>query len=201
MGSEYDWGTLRTQLCRTPDRTAFLLAKLAAVLLVLLTGTLMALAFGLALGALLGALVGGVGVPDVPTLAAIPLALVRALFVLLPYVLIAICLATARRSLLAGVAGGLVYLVFEAGFGALAIFAALGEPWRTLYSLTIGQNINALTLVNSHAFGLQPEVLAAALRPAVAPSPLQATLVVTAYCVVFLASALRFLERDVTGPA
>jgi hypothetical protein len=80
--------------------------------------------------------------PDAATLAALPLAAGRALFVLLPYVLIAACLAAFRRSLLFGVAGGLVYLAVEAGFGAVAIFSAVGEPWRTLYSLTIGQNIN-----------------------------------------------------------
>lgn len=199
MGSEYDWGTLRTQLCRTPDRAAFLAAKLAALLLLLLAGMLLALGFGLGLGGVLGALVGGAGGPDAATLAAIPLALVRALFVLLPYVLLAVCLATARRSMLAGVAGGLVYLVFEAGFGALAIFAALGEPWRTLYGLTIGQNINALTALNGHAFGLRPEVLAAGVR-VVAPPPVgQATIVVAAYCLVFLAVAVKCVRRDVAG--
>ena len=197
MGSEYDWGTLRTQLCRTPDRAAFLLAKLTALMLLLLGAVLMALGFGLGLGVVLGALVGGAGVPDAATIAAIPLALARALFVLLPYVLLAVCLATARRSMLAGVAGGLVYLVFEAGFGALAIFAALGEPWHTLYGLTIGQNISALTALNGHAFGLHPEVLAEGVRAAVPPPAGQATIVVAAYCVVFLAVALECVRRDV----
>lgn len=199
MGSEYDWGTLRTQLCRTPDRVAFLLAKVGALVLVLAAGTSMALGFGLALGAVLAFLVGGAGSPDAATIALVPLALVRALFVLLPYALLAVCLAVARRSLLAGVAGGLLYLVFEAGLGALAIFASLGQPWRTLYGLTIGQNIGALTLLNSHAFGLQPEVLAGTLRPATTPSALQAVVVVTAYCAVFLATAARWIRQDVVG--
>jgi ABC-type transport system involved in multi-copper enzyme maturation permease subunit len=199
MGSEYDWGTLRTQLCRTPDRVSFLLAKVTALLLVLTAGALVTLVFGLTLGAVLGVLVGGAGRPDPAILALVPLALVRALFVLLPYALLAVCLAVARRSLLAGVAGGLLYLVFEAGLGALAVFAALGEPWRTLYGLTIGQNIGALTLRNSHAFGLRPEVLAAGLHPATTPSILQATIVVAAYSVVFLATAARWIRRDVAG--
>jgi len=201
MGSEYDWGTLRVQLSRTPDRVAFLLAKLAALLLVLLSGMAITLAFGITLGWLLAALTGHGAGPDVATLGAIPLALVRALYVLLPYVLLAVSLATARRSLLFGVAGGLVYLVFEAGFGALTLFAALGEPWRTLYTLTIGQNISALTLVNGHAFGLHPESLSAALHPELFPSPLRATLVVAVYCALFLAVAVRFIRRDVTPAA
>ncbi len=197
MGSEYDWGTLRTQLCRMPDRAALLLAKIVTLLLLLLAGTLLALGFGLGLGIVLGAMVGGAGAPDAATIAAIPLALVRALFVLLPYVLLAVCLATARRSMLAGVAGGLVYLVFEAGFGALAIFAALGEPWRTLYGLTIGQNISALTVMNGRVFGLHPEVLAEGVRAAVPPPAGQAMIVVAAYCVVFLTVALKCVRRDV----
>ena len=199
MGSEYDWGTLRTQLARTPDRVAYLVAKVTTLLLLLLAAACMTLAFGLLLGSLIGAASGRGAVPDAATLAAIPLALVRALYVLLPYVLLAVCLAIVRRSLLFGVAGGLVYLVFEAGFGALAIFAALGEPWRTLYGLTIGQNINALTLLNSHTFGLHPEAVTPALRPELLPSPAQAVMVVGLYSAAFFATALRFLRRDVTG--
>ena len=201
MGSEYEWGTLRTQLVRTPDRAAYLVAKLAAVLLLLLTGAGITLVLGMALGSLLGAFTGGVAVPDAATLAAIPGALVRALYVLLPYVLLAVWLAIARRSLLFGVAGGLVYLACEAGFGALAVFAALAEPWRTIYTLTIGQNITALTMVNSHSFGLRPEAIATGLRPELLPSALQATVVVAAYSVLFVAWALYSFRRDVTSPA
>ena len=201
MGSEYDWGTLRAQLARTPDRASYLLAKIAALVLVLLTGIGITLVFGLSLGAVLGAMVGGAGTPDLGTLAAIPGATLRGVFILLPYILIAVCLAIVRRSLLFGVAGGLVYLAGEAGFGTLAIFAALGEPWRTIYDLSIGQNINALTLQNGHTFGLHPEVLAAGLRPEDFPSPGRATIVVALYCVVLTAAALRFIRRDVTSTA
>lgn len=198
MGSEYDWGTLRTQLARTPDRRRYLVAKLTTLGLLLVAGTLITVGFGLGLGAVLGRVVGSASTPDAATLATIPMAVVRALYVLLPYVLLAVCLATVRRSLLFGVAGGLVYLVCEAGFGTLAIFSVLGEPWRTLYSLTIGENINALTVLNSQAFGLRPEALAAGLRRDLLPSTLQATLVVALYCVVLFLATLRLLRRDVT---
>jgi ABC-type transport system involved in multi-copper enzyme maturation permease subunit len=198
MGSEYDWGTLRLQLARTPNRRRFLLAKLITLGLLMVAGTLITVAFGLALGAVLGRITGSPTTPDAATVATIPLAIVRSLYILLPYVLLAVCLATLRRSLLFGVAGGLVYLAFEAGFGALTIFSALGEPWRTLYGLTIGQNINALTVLNSQAFGLHPEVLAAGLRADLLPPPLQATVVVACYCVVLFLTTLRFLRRDVT---
>lgn len=201
MGSEYDWGTLRTQLTHTPDRELYLLAKVTTLLLLVLTGALMTLALGLVLGAILGAATGGAVVPDAASLAALPAALARALFVLLPYMLVAVCLAVARRSLLFGVAGGLVYLVLEAGFGAVAIFSALGEPWRTLYDLTIGQNINALTLLNCHVFGLHPEAVAKALRPELLPSPGRAAVVVGVYCAGLFALTLRAIRRDVTARA
>jgi ABC-type transport system involved in multi-copper enzyme maturation permease subunit len=198
MGSEYDWGTLRTQLARTPGRCTYLLAKLTALLLLLLAGTVVTVAFGLGLGCVLGRLVGSAAAPDAATLAHIPLAVLCAVYVLLPYVLIAVCLATMRRSLLFGVAGGLMYLAFEAGFGAVAIFSALGEPWRSLYGLTIGQNINALTALNGRAFGLQPEVLAPGLRSELLPSVSQATVAVAVYCLLLVATAARLLRRDVT---
>jgi ABC-type transport system involved in multi-copper enzyme maturation permease subunit len=198
MGSEYDWGTLRTQLARTPDRRRYLLAKLITLGLLVLAGTVITVVFGLVLGGILGRIMGTATTPDTATLAALPLAAGRALFVLLPYVLLAACLATFRRSLLFGVAGGLVYLAVEAGFGAVAIFSALGEPWQTLYSLTIGQNINTLTVLNGQAFGLHPEVLAAGLRADLLPSPTRATVVVACYCVLLFVTTLRFLRRDVT---
>jgi ABC-type transport system involved in multi-copper enzyme maturation permease subunit len=198
MGSEYDWGTLRTQLARTPDRRRYLLAKLITLVLLMMAGALITVVFGLVLGAILGRVVGSASMPDAATLAAIPLAFARALYVLLPYVLLAVCLATLRRSLLFGVAGGLVYLAFEAGFGAFAIFSALGEPWRTLYGLTIGQNINALTALNSQAFGLHPEVLATGLRGELLPSAFQATVVVGCYCAMLFLATVRFLRHDVT---
>ena len=198
MGSEYDWGTLRLQLARTPDRRRYLAAKVITLGLLVVAGTLVTVAFGLVLGGVLGRITGTATTPDAASLAALPLAVLRALFVLLPYVLLAVCLATCRRSLLFGVAGGLVYLALEAGVGAVTIFSALGEPWRTLYGLTIGQNINALAALNSRAFGLHPEALAAGLRAELLPSPIQATVVVAVYCVVLFATTLRFLRRDVT---
>jgi ABC-type transport system involved in multi-copper enzyme maturation permease subunit len=198
MGSEYEWGTLRLQLARTPDRRRYLAAKVITLGLLVVAGTVVTVAFGVVLGSLLGRIMGSATTPDAASLAALPLAVVRALYVLLPYVLLAVCLATFRRSLLFGVAGGLVYLALEAGFGAVAIFSALGEPWRTLYGLTIGQNINALTALNSRAFGLHPESLAPALRADALPSPVQATVVVAAYCVVLFVTTLRFLRRDLT---
>ena len=198
MGSEYSWGTLRTQLARTPGRTRYLLAKLVAILVLLAVGSLVGIIVAVLAGSIAGLFLpagGGLG----PALVLLPVALLRALFVLLPYVLLTLCFTVAGRSLLIGVAGGLVYLVFEGGFGALAVFAQLGGFWQTIYSLTIGQNINALVVQNSHDFGLRPELITPLAVDSLPPY-WQAVLVVFVYCVSFLATALTlFRRRDIGG--
>jgi ABC-type transport system involved in multi-copper enzyme maturation permease subunit len=200
MGSEYSWGTLRTQLARQPGRSRLLVAKLVTLLALLAVATVLALVVGVALGSALGALSGGVGPVSATDLLQLPLALARALYVLLPYVLLTLCLSVIGRSLLAGLAGGLLYLVFEAGFGALALFRVLGGVWQLLYSFTPGQNINTIALLNSHSFGLYPERVTA-LDTSALPSPLQATLVIAAYSALFLGLALYTMRRhDVPGP-
>lgn len=200
MGSEYSWGTLRTQLARSPDRTAYLAAKLVTLLLLLLTGMLIALLAGVFFSWVLGLFGPGIGTLAPGDLLQVVLALVRAMYVLLPYVLLTLCLTIYGRSLLIGLAGGLIYLVVDLAFGALAIFAEIGGIWQAIYNLMIGQNINTLVLMNSRAFGLQPEVLAGTTEfPA--PSPGQAIVVIALYSLVFLAGAWQFfVRRDVGGP-
>lgn len=199
MGSEYSWGTLRTQLARHPDRVSYLLAKLLTLLALLVVAMLLALLLGAAAGAGLGLLVDGASLPSAGDVALLPLATLRALYVLLPYVLLTLCFTVIGRSLLVGVAGGLLYLVFEAGFGTLATLQVLGGAWERIYSLTIQQNINTLILLNNHAFGLHPEVLTA-IDVARLPSPLQATLLVGIYSAGFLSTTLYLLrKRDIGG--
>src|SRR5262245_3467916 len=162
MGSEYGWGTLRTQLARDPNRARYLIAKLLTLLALLTVAMLLALLLGSALGAGLGLLLGDVGAPAAGDLAMLPIAILRALYVLLPYVLLTLSFAIIGRSVLVGLAGGLLYLVFEAGFGTLAILQVFGGVWQTIYNLTIQRNISALTVLNLHVFGLHPERLTSA---------------------------------------
>jgi len=201
MGSEYSWGTLRPQIARRPERTQFVLAKLLILMALLALATLLALGVGALLAALLGALAGSPGTLTAGDLVAIGLALVRAVYVLLPYVLLTLYITIAARSLVAGLVGGLLYLVFEVGLGALTLFDVLGGVWRQIYNLTIGQNINTLALQNSHAFGLRPEQLTALDVSTLPPAP-QAVFVVALYCALFVAAAVQSLrERDIFGPA
>jgi ABC-2 type transport system permease protein len=199
MGSEYSWGTLRTQIARYPSRTRYLIAKLLTLLALLIVAMLLALLLGAATGAGLGLLIDNASLPSAADLALLPLAILRALYVLLPYVLLTLCFTVIGRSLLVGIAGGLLYLVFEAGFGTLATLQVLGGAWERIYSLTIQQNINTLILLNSSAFGLHPEILTA-IDLTRQPSPLQATLVVGVYSLSFLSTALYLLrKRDIGG--
>jgi hypothetical protein len=131
----------------------------------------------------------------------LPLAILRALYVQLPYVLLTLSFAIIGRSVLVGLAGGLLYLVFEAGFGTLAILQVFGGVWQTIYNLTIQRNISALTVINLREFGLHPELLTS---PDLfqTPSLLEATLVVAVYSAGFLATAIYMLRRrDIAGAA
>lgn len=200
LGGDYSWGTLRTLLARAPGRGAFLLAKLLALLLALLVATLAALAAGslvaLAAGAWLGLpsrLSGG-------DLLALPVAVGRALFVILPYLLATLACAAWGRSVLAGVGGGLIFLAVDVGAGSLGSLGMVSDLALALLNLLLQPNINALVVANSRLFGLDQSALASALDLALLPSPPQATVVVAAYCILFGYSAWRTVAgRDVSG--
>jgi ABC-type transport system involved in multi-copper enzyme maturation permease subunit len=200
LGGDYAWGTLRTLLARAPDRGAYLAAKLLALLLALLIATLVALAVGalLALGASTW-----LGLPNQLSgrdLLALPLGIGRALFVILPYLLATLACAAWGRSVLAGVGGGLIFLALDIGAGSLSSLGMVSDLTLLLVNLLLQPNINALVVQNSRLFGLDQSVLAGALDLALLPSPLQATLVVLAYCALFGYSAWRWLtRRDVSG--
>jgi ABC-2 type transport system permease protein len=200
IGSEYSWGTLRTQLARDPARDRYLLAKLTTIMLMLATATLLATLLAALLSAVLSPILGSAISITPGDLMNLIVATLRALYVLLPYVLLTAYATLFTRSVLGGVAIGLSYIIVETGFGALALLRVLGGVWALVYNLTIGQNINTLTLMNRHAFGLHPETTAP-LDLSQLPSPLQATIVVAVYSALFLAFALiLFRRRDITGP-
>ncbi len=197
MGGEYSWGTMRAQLAREPDRLRYLLAKIAALLLALLASMGCALALGTLLALALGALTGAFGSVQPRDILLLPAAMLQALYVLLPYVLLTIAFTILGRSQLAGVVGGLLYLVFEGGVGGFALFGLLGGVFLTLYNLLPGQNINVLVMANAQLFGLEPEMVGA-LRTMTFPPYSQAIAVVAVYCAMFLAiAAARFGKTDI----
>lgn len=201
MGNEYNWGTLRTQLVRYPKRSHYALAKVLTIMLLLALATLITLLLASALGGLLNLWRSAPSWPSLTDIALLPIAILRALLVLLPYVLLTFWAAIAARSALVATGIGLLYLVTDVSLGALSIFAQLGGIWQSLYSIMIGQNVNALVLQNSHSFGLHPEIVTPALSSDMLPHPLLATFVLLLYSAVFLAGALwLFQRRDLTNP-
>jgi ABC-type transport system involved in multi-copper enzyme maturation permease subunit len=202
MGSEYNWGTLRTQLARQPNRARYLVAKLVALLLVLiagitialLLGALLALLFGMALASTTGALTVG--------WLALPMGVLRSLFVLLPYVMFTIACSILGRSVVAGAAGGFLFLVADVGLGALSFLASLGGLVGLILNLIVQPNINTLIVLNSQSFGLDPAILTRTMDLSLLPSPLHATLIIGFYSLLFFAYAYRsLLRRDITGVA
>jgi ABC-type transport system involved in multi-copper enzyme maturation permease subunit len=201
IGSEYSWGTLRMQLARQPNRGRYLLAKVIGLLLGLLSGIVLALLLGELLGLLFGALLPDIGgVPMNPI--ALPLAVLRALYVLLPYVLCTVAFSILGRSVVAGAVGGFLFLAIDAGLGALSFLAELGGPLTFLLNLIVQPNINTLIVLNSQSFGLDPGALTRTMDLSKLPSPPQALLVIAAYSALFAISAYRsLLRRDIGGAA
>ncbi len=200
LGGDYGWGTLRIMLTRAPNRGAYLLAKLLALLLGLLIGAVAALALGalIALGAS-----AWLGLPSrlgAQELLALPLGLARALYVILPYLLATLAAAAFGRSVLAGVGGGLSFLALDVSAGSLGSLGVVSELALVLVNLLLQPNINTLVLQNSRLFGLDQGAIASGLDLTALPSPLQAVIVVAVYCALFAYGAWRALaRRDVSG--
>jgi len=201
MGSEYGWGTLRTQLARQPNRGRYLIAKIIGLLLVLLAGILIALAIGALLALLFGVLAPATPAEPV-SLLALPLGVLRSLYVLLPYVVGTIAFCILGRSLVAGAVGGFLFLAVDSGLGALSFLSGLGGLAGLLLSLIVQPNINTLIVLNSRSFGLEPAVLTRTMDLTTLPTSLHATLVIGAYSALFFATAYRSLRRrDIGGAA
>ena len=171
-----NWGTLRTQLVRYPKRSHYALAKVLTIMLLLALATIISLVLASTMGGLLNLWRSTPSWPSLADVALLPMGVLQALLVLLPYVLLTFWAAIVARSALVATGIGLLYLVTDVSLGALTLFAQLGGIWQSLYKLMIGQNVNALVLQNSHRFGLHPEIVTPALSADTLPDPFLATL-------------------------
>ncbi|NNJ09119.1 hypothetical protein EKD04_002115 [Chloroflexales bacterium ZM16-3] len=200
LGSDYSWGTLRILLTRAPNRGAYLLAKLLTLLLGLLAAILLSLLIGTLLGVIFSATLGLPAQLSARDVLALPLGVLRALFVMLPYVMLAMTSAIFGRSVLAGVGGGLIFLALDVSAGSINTLGAVHPLVGILVNLLLQPNINTVVVLNSQLFGLDQSVLASSLDLSQLPSPAQATLVIATYCGLFFWSAYRMLlRRDVAG--
>jgi ABC-type transport system involved in multi-copper enzyme maturation permease subunit len=203
LGSEYNWGTLRMQLARQPDRGRFLAAKTFALLAVVLLGMAIALIVGALAAWGFGSILGDIGSVGVRDLLLLPLGMLRALYVMLPYMLFTLAVCVIGRSVFVGVAGGLVFIGLDNGISTLNFLTEMGNPLITfLVNLPLQQNANTLLVVNRTMYGFDPSTLPVAnvVNLATLPSPLQATIMVAIYSALFFGYAYYMLtHRDIGG--
>ncbi|MGB9738459.1 hypothetical protein [Chloroflexus sp.] len=201
FGSDFNWGTLRVLLTRMPNRTIYLLAKVTALQLALLAAMAITLFLGTGLALIFGGLLGLPQRLSVIDLLLVPVGMLRALLVLLPYTLIACVGAIVGRSVIAGVSTGLIFLVFDVSAGSLNTIGAIDPFIRSLVNLLLQPNINRLIIENSRMFGLDQSVLTSALDTALLPPQWQALIVILVYSLIFGYSAYRTLNRQDIGGA
>ncbi|NJK79952.1 MAG: ABC transporter permease subunit [Chloroflexaceae bacterium] len=194
VGSEYGWGTLRLHLARHPRRGRYLIGKIITLLLVILAGMVIALLIGSLLGLLLGSILGNVGSITPGDLLLLLPGILRALYVILPYILFTIAITIIGRSVLAGVAGGVLFLVLDGGAGALAFVPNLGIPLLTfIYYLFLQPNINALIILHRSSYGMDASAITG-LSTEGLPPPWQAALMIALYSGIFFCLCLPLIH-------
>lgn len=203
VATEHGWGTVRQALIRGQPRSQYLTAKLLGIALIAAVSLLLALGVGVSFSVIATAVADvpisleaprgeGVSAPD------IPLMVLRAGYGILPYGLLAFCLAVVGRSTTLGVAGVLIFMFVEAII--LAILGGIGGVAADTRALSIGHNVVALLAANRigdysnyNSFSPRDRPVASEL-----PDPAVAALVVALYCIGFLIIAyVAFRRRDV----
>lgn len=191
MGNEFGWATVRTVLAHGGRRSAFVLAKLAALALsavaIIATGFLATFAASYAVGIL-----GSLDLSLSPDIAARTLGYaLRAVYVTLPYIAFAVLMAVIARSAAAGIASGLVLFLGESLVAQLAI--SMNPDLRPLFDAGISRNL--ATLIRT------PPAIPLPTAPPM-PSAVEisfALFILATWAVAFVALAVhRFAKRDLT---
>ena len=193
MSTEFGWGTIRTILPRAAGRSAFLTAKLIAILLFVALVVVLGFLVALAASALvtvsedLGAELGAGFLPG--SLAA----MARTAFAMLPYVALGFFLAVWTRSTATGIGISLSVLFLE-GLGS-SLLAQVGGTLGRIPELLLAENVRAVMQVNATGTGggLSENVTDL-------PDPWRAATVLAIYIAYFLAlSYIVFRRRDITA--
>ena len=203
VATEHTWGTVRQALIRGQPRSQYLTAKLVGIILIAAVSLLLALGVGV-LFSVIATAAGDLSITldipggDGPSIPAIALMILRAGYGIVPYGLLAFCLAVVGRSTTLGVAGIMMFMFAESIL--LAILGGIGGLAADARAFSIGHNVVALLAANRiggfsdyNAFSPRDRPLASDL-----PDPGVAALVVALYCLAFLAIAFwMFQRRDV----
>ena len=200
VATEHSWGTVRQALIRGQTRSQYLTAKLLGIAVIAVVSLLIALGIGVAFSVIATALADRsitLDVPGGPSVPEVALMVLRAGYGILPYGLLAFCLAVVGRSTTLGVAGILLFMFGEAI--VLAILQGLGGIAADARAFSIGHNVVALLADNRiggfdsfNGFAPRDTTLTDL------PDPAVAVLVLGAYCLGFLAIAFWvFRRRDI----
>ena len=189
VGTEFGWGTFRTLLAHGASRTGFLVAKAASLLLYafvfIVVGTLAAIGASYAVSAVAGISVGsGVDVAEVTRAA------VKAGYIFLPYMALALAIAVWSKSAGAGIAAGLV-VYFAEGIVA-TLLVSLNKAYAEIVNWGLSRSVSAVTRAGSSAPVQDPTA-------STLPDPTRAAFVLAVYCAIFFVLAYwRLRSRDVT---
>ena len=132
-GGEYSWGTMRITLTRLPSRMAFTLSGLLMVLLTVVVGLVLVLVVGAIAGSIVGA-ANHVASSTSPAGSSASQVIIKlflaACFTSSFYAVLAYTAGVIFRSVPAGVGIGIGFSVAQSA--TLAVFTALGDPWKSL---------------------------------------------------------------------
>jgi ABC-type transport system involved in multi-copper enzyme maturation permease subunit len=188
IGNEYGWGAIRQVMIKKGMRVEYVISKLLSLFIVAAIGLFICFVIGLILVLITSGINGSMNW-DFMTFAYIGGILGKfglALLSFLPYMLLSALFAFLGRSAITGVGVGLVFYFLEIGIISLLSMAV---DWLAdLPRYAIGPNVNLLLPASqfSRFFDSSGTVL-------------QASMVLTVYCVVFTAISLYiFKKRDIT---
>lgn len=191
-GNEFGWATVRTVLAHGGRRGAFIFGKLVALMLaafvLIATGFAVTLASSFVVSSLGGLDLALAG--DFP--GRIAGYILRALFVALPYVTLAVMAAVFARSAAAGIAIGLVVFFGENILGSLAV--QLNPDLRQIFDAGLARNVQTITRTPPTA----PPPGAVIRLPSAVDLSL-AAFILAMYVVAFVSLTVhRFAKRDLT---
>ena len=200
VATEYNWGTVRQALIRGQSRTQFLAMKLAALVIASAISLLVALTAGIAFSLLASSIADQkitLDVIDGPSVPEVALMILRAGYAVIPYGLLAFCLAVVGRSTALGSAGLMAYLIAESIL--IAIFNESSSFLHDLQDVLPGRHAQALIGANRigtddyNHFAFRELAV-----PSELPNPNVAALVLGLYDFAFLAiSFYVFQRRDI----
>jgi ABC-2 type transport system permease protein len=200
VATEHGWGTVRQALIRGQTRNQYLAMKLLGSTLIAAVSLLLAFGIGVSLSVIATTVADRsvtLDVPGGPSALDIALMILRAGYAVLPYGLLAFCLAVVGRSTTLGVAGILLFMFGEAIL--LAVLEGIGGVAADARAFLMGHNASALLAANRIGFG-DYNTFAPRRVPLTSdlPDPTVAALVLALYSLAFLTIAfVTFRRRDI----